>query len=162
MPDKRGNRKQARATAKASSERQPLSVAPVSSERHPTSKPAPAWGKQHLSWRFAKADPAGPWCFGDCTGPVLHDIIGKLTSFESMMIEELLGDTLKSYNVEDIPTKEARQRLVDLRLDDQTALYRLRLTGTARLYGLMYEDAVFHVLWWDPDHEVWPSPKKHT
>jgi hypothetical protein len=79
-----------------------------------------------------------------------------------MTIDELLGDTLKSYPIENLPTRAAQQRLVDLNLDDQTALWRLRLTGTARLYGLMYDDAVFHVLWWDPDHKVWPSRKKHT
>lgn len=41
------------------------------------------------------------------------------------------------------------------------ALARFRLGGTERLYGFLVGNE-FHILWWDPNHEVWPSTRKHT
>jgi hypothetical protein len=37
----------------------------------------------------------------------------------------------------------------------------LRLGGEPRLYGFVDEN-IFHVVFWDPDHEIWPSVLKHT
>ena len=34
-------------------------------------------------------------------------------------------------------------------------------TLDVQLYGFLV-DNVFHMLWWDPEHEIWPSRKKHT
>ncbi|CAL9328661.1 hypothetical protein SUDANB121_00035 [Nocardiopsis dassonvillei] len=67
----------------------------------------------------------------------------------------------KSYDIADLPTHEARERLEALSLADQTQISRLRLTGERRLYGFLDEN-VFHVVFWDPEHKVWPSKKKHT
>jgi hypothetical protein len=76
MTDRRG-KKEPRSKVKAGNEKRPLAVAHVSTDRQPTSKPPPPYGKQRLSWRFAKADTGGPWCLGDCSGPTLHDIIAS-------------------------------------------------------------------------------------
>jgi predicted DNA-binding transcriptional regulator AlpA len=40
-------------------------------------------------------------------------------------------------------------------------LFSLRLSSLERLWGLRSND-VFSVLWWDPNHQICPSPKKHT
>lgn len=37
----------------------------------------------------------------------------------------------------------------------------IRELFTRRLYGFLLGH-VFHVVWWDPDHEIWPSKLKHT
>ncbi|MEV5686564.1 hypothetical protein AB0L68_25685 [Streptomyces sp. NPDC052164] len=44
---------------------------------------------------------------------------------------------------------------------DATRIQRLEFTGTQRLYGFPVGN-VFHVLWWDPSHEVYPSKLKPT
>ncbi|MDQ1010386.1 hypothetical protein QFZ82_004871 [Streptomyces sp. V4I23] len=51
-------------------------------------------------------------------------------------------------------------RLDELGFGDRTEIQRLRFTGKQRLYGFLVGN-VF-VLWWDPEHEVYPSPLKHT
>ena len=28
--------------------------------------------------------------------------------------------------------------------------------------AFILEEPVLKILWWDPYHEIWPSPKKHT
>ena len=58
-------------------------------------------------------------------------------------------------------SREALRRLETLGLSDMTSIARLQLTGQQRLYGFLV-DAVFHVVWWDPNHEIWPSTLKHT
>jgi hypothetical protein len=67
----------------------------------------------------------------------------------------------KEYDVEKIPTAEALRRLDAIGLADQTKISVLRLGGLPRLYGFR-DGNVFHVVWWDPEHEIWPSEKKHT
>ncbi|MCA1596259.1 MAG: hypothetical protein LC772_07525 [Chloroflexi bacterium] len=57
--------------------------------------------------------------------------------------------------------KKARDRLRVIGHEDQDALMSLRLGGTERLWGMM-DGHLFLILWWDPDHEVAPSHKRHT
>ena len=33
--------------------------------------------------------------------------------------------------------------------------------GKQRLWGFL-RAGVFHVLWWDPEHQIYPSWEKHT
>ncbi|WP_157930772.1 hypothetical protein [Glycomyces xiaoerkulensis] len=56
------------------------------------------------------------------------------------------------------PTKEAPKRLARLGLDDQTQIWRLRTNGPGRLYGYRV-GCVFHLVFWDPRHEIWPSQR---
>lgn len=114
-------------------------------------------------WRFADLDDDGPWALSACSTTDLPDIFAKLKTFESMTIGEIFSpgsDHGKSYSVETLP-KHALDRLTELRRDDETELVRLRFSGKKRFYGILREH-VFHVLWWDPEHEVYPSQKRNT
>lgn len=53
---------------------------------------------------------------------------------------------------------EARQRLAELELDEifEDDIFRFRLGNKKRLWGFRV-DGVFYVLWWDPDHKVYPT-----
>ena len=91
-------------------------------------------------------------------------LMKALANFETMTVGEVFpgnGQPGKDYDIEEIPTKEARDRLDTIGLADMTKISVLRLSGVQRLYGFRCEN-VFHVVWWDPLHEIWPSPKKHT
>jgi hypothetical protein len=88
----------------------------------------------------------------------------RLSQLESMTISELFyqGDYPgKEYDVEKIPTAEAAVRLDSIGLGDMTRISVLRLQGEPRLYGFL-EGHVFHVVWWDPEHKIWPPKLKHT
>ncbi len=58
-------------------------------------------------------------------------------------------------------TKTARDRLAELGQDDEDELFSIRLTGRERVFGIR-DRWIFKILWWDPDHQVCPSYKKHT
>ncbi|WP_435212520.1 hypothetical protein [Streptomyces sp. bgisy034] len=80
-----------------------------------------------------------------------------------MTIHELRG-TRRFFKEYDLPSglcKEALDRLVAMGRDDQTKIHRLQFTGTQRLYGFL-EGNIFHVVWWDPDHEVYPTSPRNT
>jgi hypothetical protein len=56
---------------------------------------------------------------------------------------------------------EAKQRLDYLGLQDQESLLSLRVNSKARVIGIRNR-ATFHILWWDPEHQVCPSTQKYT
>lgn len=52
---------------------------------------------------------------------------------------------------------EAKRRLVACQLDDRSdEMFRFRLSGATRLWGFV-EGQVFHVVWLDPHHRVYPK-----
>ncbi len=86
---------------------------------------------------------------------------GKLKDRESMTWQEILEDK-QSHFVEkwklDIA---ARRQLEERQLDDIDQVFSLRLGGTERVWGIRV-GSVLRTLWWDPNHEICPSQKKHT
>jgi hypothetical protein len=52
----------------------------------------------------------------------------------------------------------AKKALAKTKLDEIFGedIFRFRLSGEKRLWGFRSGD-VFHVLWWDPDHAVYPT-----
>jgi hypothetical protein len=55
--------------------------------------------------------------------------------------------------------REARRRLEELGLMDETQISRLRFGNTERLYGFR-RDAEFYAVFWDLHHAIWPSSKR--
>jgi hypothetical protein len=68
-----------------------------------------------------------------------------------------MGYPGKDYDIEDIPIQDARYRLDAIGLADMTKISVFRLSGVLRLYGFRREN-VFHVVWWDPPHQMMTSP----
>lgn len=44
---------------------------------------------------------------------------------------------------------------------DLDSVFSLRLSGKARIWGVREREA-FYLLWWDPEHEIYPVTKRHT
>jgi hypothetical protein len=56
---------------------------------------------------------------------------------------------------------DAQRRLEDLGYGDLKRILSLRLSARERIWGVM-EAGVLAVLWWDPDHTVYPVGKRYT
>jgi len=154
---KKTPRKAARAAAQAVPARPAKQV-------HDLSLPGAANSEERLCWRFTHVDHDGPWGFSEIEPSVLPRILGHLANFESMTLNEVFhhgGYPGKDYDVADIPNSGALARLEAIGLADQTKISVLRLGGEPRLYGFLDEN-IFHVVFWDPEHEIWPSVLKHT
>lgn len=90
----------------------------------------------------------------------MHGLLQRLQSVESMAFPELRSAGCHEVAVESL-SKQARDRLLELQHDDVDELYSLRITGRERVIGIRH-GSVVKLLWWDPFHEVYPSPKRHT
>lgn len=55
----------------------------------------------------------------------------------------------------------AKARLQEIGKDDASALFSFAVDGKHRVFAIRIA-GVAHLLWWDPNHLVCPSHKKHT
>lgn len=96
-------------------------------------------------------------------------LLEKLKEFERMTAAEIRRQDgcFKLYpDFTQCPNREPLDRLNELYVNDNGEIFedvigRFRLNGKIRLYGFL-RGHEFHILWWDRNHEVWPSRKKHT
>ncbi|MNJ98101.1 hypothetical protein D3C87_158630 [compost metagenome] len=93
------------------------------------------------------------------------ELFPKLREIETKKWHELEKETFGKYaksknhqvEVKDL-IKEAKNRLVELNLDDHQELYSLRLTGTQRIWGIRLQNYL-KLLWFDFNHKICPSLK---
>jgi len=114
---------------------------------------------QYIAWHFECMDTSGFW---PCTISILKNIEKRLHEFERIRWSELTGSS-HSLPVNKIIPK-AQDRLLDLGYSDYETLYQLDIKdgyGKQRLWGLRVEN-IFRILWWDPNHEIYPVEKRHT
>ncbi len=140
--------------------RQPRSVLSREESRAPRALPASPRAR-HPVWAFRIVDLGGPWCWSVIRGAVLAEVLARFRDYESMTWEQIDGRT-GSHGVE--PWKLSRQaqlRLTEIRQDDASELFSLRVTGRRRVWGIL-DEHVLRILWWDPEHQVCPSIKQHT
>lgn len=126
--------------------------------------PAAESSGDRICWRFCHVDHEGPWGFEKVDALTLRKILDWLSHLESMKMNEIFNFQNypgTHYEVETIPNATALARLEELGLADMTKIHKLRQRGKVRLFGFLVEN-VFHVVWWDPEHEVWPYKLKHT
>lgn len=114
----------------------------------------------HPSWNFSRCDfNHEKWSINN--SDIFNDIIPKLISFEQRKWGDIINDEKHNHWIEckDF-VKSAQKRLSELKLFQDT-LFSLRLTGTLRLFGYI-ENGIYYIIWFDPNHEICPSNKKHT
>ncbi len=115
------------------------------------------------AWRFARMDVEGPWGWGNIQSArkFIEILSQKLKNFETMTWKEIdkngQSHIMPSANI----SSGAQNRLEEIRLNDIDFLYSIRLSAKERIWGIRECDS-FYLLWWDPEHTVYPVPKKHT
>ncbi|WP_319778402.1 hypothetical protein [Maridesulfovibrio sp.] len=115
----------------------------------------------HISWHFNLMDqaPESPWT---SLPKHLNRYADKLHAYEKQTIAEIFHEK-QQYNHAVpvgrlVPRAQARLNTLKIKVD---ALYRLRFGGKPRLWGIL-KGNIFQILWFDPQHQVCPSEKKHT
>lgn len=111
-------------------------------------------------WVFRLVDIHAEWSGCDGTQKHVRNILEVLSKYETMVWGEI--ESKESHSVPlDRLTLLARKRLEILNVDDVSHIFSLRVNATQRLWGIRQNEE-FRVLWWDPQHEVCESKKKHT
>ena len=133
----------------------------VSPRKHPFYQGQPNIDNRYLAWRFSSADIGGPFSCADLSFPDLQSLWERLRAFEGMNVSQL-RDTGSFHEIFTVTlSKEAKQRLQQIKLDDIEALYSFRIDGTCRLWCIKHEN-LMAMLWWDKSHRVYLTPKKYT
>jgi hypothetical protein len=126
--------------------------------------PSASNSDERICWRFTHLDSAGPWGLAHLDHERVQTLLAEMVKFESQTIKELFmqGEWPgKCHDVALLPNRDALERLDALGIPDMTKIWKLRIGGTGRLWGFLIGN-VFHVVWWDPDHQIWPSKLRNT
>lgn len=138
--------------------------APRSSFEEPARKrpraSAPDYAGEYPLWAFRVVDLGGPWCWSALGGESLREVLQRMREMESMTWHAI-GETGSHFIDTGALSKPARDRLIAIQQDDVDQVYSLRVTGRRRIIGIR-DGGVLRILWWDPEHQVCPAPRKHT
>lgn len=111
-------------------------------------------------FRAEQIDKTGPWGWDNFDSSQIQEVFQKLFESQKLTWHDLRNNGSHAVNRIDL-CADAQKRLTQIQKDDLDQLFSLRLTGRKRIWGIK-EGNIFWLLWWDPNHEVCPSNKKHT
>lgn len=119
--------------------------------------------RDFLVFRFdaVDLDEECPWALFNATNEDHWLILKTLFEYERKTPAEIRPDSehFKNYrNFGECPNRDAVKRLAE-KYEGRDSIARIRLTGKKRLYGFL-DGNEFHVVWWDPEHRIWPSKEK--
>jgi hypothetical protein len=114
-------------------------------------------------WSFALLDPVGNFGWTHFQKTDLDELLARFRQWEKMTWAQILAEGRKQNHSIDVDKccRSAQERLKILGLDDREQLLSLRVNSKARVIGIL-DRATFHILWWDPEHQVCPSTLKGT
>jgi hypothetical protein len=114
-----------------------------------------------VAWRFTLADRNGPFAWPNLSEPSEYKVaVEHLHQFEQMDAGAI--ERSGSHFIEiDALSKEAKNRLIEIKLDDLDGLFSFRIQGKPRIF-CRTDNGYMDVLWWDPEHQVCPSAKRNT
>ncbi len=127
----------------------------------------------HPLWRLSLLDRHhnGTWSWNHVDAPTLDRILAFLQEMERLSWKEiraqLTGNLRRrgakhKYIPVDHLCADAQNRFRDLELDEFDQVFRFRLSGPERLWGVMSDEIprVFYPIWWDPHHRICPGKDK--
>lgn len=119
------------------------------------------------AWMFDKIDRNGKFAFDINRADFEHrEFLDKMISYATMTWGQLRqqthddGKSKHHYLDADKISRTAQERLAAMHLEENSdQVYYIALKNKLRIVGLRDKDK-FHVLWYDPEHDVYPSTKK--
>lgn len=139
------------------SEKKPKAVEKPKPERVPRWQKDPLiGGERPLSWRFSHRDANGPFGRHQIGPDDFHGVVTCLAEFEGKTWDQIIA--AGSHKIECARLCDAaRTRLVDIGHDDLDEIMSFHLTGASRVW-CVHDGSIMRVLWWDPTHQVYPTP----
>ena len=119
-------------------------------------------------WLFDRIDRAGKFSFDINRADFRpKEFLEKMINYSNMTWSEINKQThddgkSKHHFLRDVRkfSKEAQERVENLKLTEDTdRIFSFALTNKLRIIGLRDRE-FFHVLWYDPEHEIYPSEKR--
>jgi hypothetical protein len=132
----------------------PRQLVPPAALKQPKVEFRENWMEMRPAWRVSLLEMVDPFGWHIVGAGDADRIRQRLGHFESMYWRDIIGQHNHFIAANRI-CPDAQNRLNVLRQDDIDAVMSLRVTGAGRVWGIM-EHNVMKVLWWDPQHLVYP------
>jgi hypothetical protein len=125
---------------------------------------APKENDRKVRFRFDLIDDDGEWTLSSISNADHAQLLKTMAHVETMTAGEFFkpGQRLcKVYtDMSACPNSDATDRL-ESKFQGLDHMVRLEIDGLKRLYGVRTGHE-FHIIWWDPEHKVWPSKLRNT
>jgi hypothetical protein len=115
------------------------------------------------SWRLSNLRMKAPFGWDAIDRDDMKQVIAHFKSLESMTWSDILVASRKHNHHCDV-ARMSRNAQACIEEDWQGGVddvLTIRLTNKKRVWGIL-EGAIVYLLWWDPEHDVYPSLKKNT
>jgi len=126
-------------------------------------------GDHHPVWRLSLLDAEydGEWHWNIDKNTIVR-IVPFLSEMERLTWNEIWnhqagGQRRRGSKHKLIPIDHlcdpAQRRAAELNLDEWEEMFRFRLAGPERLWGILSDETprVFYPVWWDPNHKICPN-----
>lgn len=115
------------------------------------------------SWRFHRADKNGPFAWPDRCEKTALEVYNFLHSLDSQSWHTIFSGT-SHHNIQfHAMSPDAQSRFRNMCLENHCdSLISLRMTGIKRIFCYISDGHVGNIVWYDPEHRVCLSHKKHT
>ena len=114
-----------------------------------------------MAWRFSDRDQGGPYSWDGISEKDQQAVWERLAEFERLTAQGLTKTGSHHRIPLDKLSKDAKKRLRYLDRDDLDDLWSFRISGERRFWCIKHEN-IYALLWWDPNHTVYPVAKKGT
>ena len=114
----------------------------------------------HPEFRAEQMDHDGSWSWDKFDPTQIQELLQKIFESQKLTWQDLRNNGSHFVDRRGL-CSEAQKRLIQIGKEDLDQLFSLRLTARKRIWGIK-ENNILWLLWWDPNHEVCPSHKKHT
>jgi hypothetical protein len=111
------------------------------------------------AWRFGRLRVAEPHGWRVLSREQMLTVIDRLKSFESMSWKEIEGR--QNHWIQGSELIRSAQNCLEEDWQGADQVFSLRIDGATRIFGII-DQQVFYLLWYDPEHLIVPSIKKHT
>lgn len=125
--------------------------------KEPKAQDAQEFMQLKPTWRLGLLEMSTPWGWANVDTETLIKIHRHLCELERLTWHEIMvvrRDSNHKMDVEKL-CPDAQKRLIELRLDDIDELFSIRIGKARRIWGIR-EAAILKLLWWDPEHQVYP------
>lgn len=122
-----------------------------------------------IVWKYDRIDRSGKFAFNLSRDDFNHkDFLDKMIQYSNMTWIEVKrqthddGRSKHHFISADDLSKTAQERFFALHLEEYSdTIFSFAFQNKLRILGIR-ENEQFHVVWYDPYHEVCPSKKRHT
>ena len=113
-----------------------------------------------IEFKVDQIDKEGPYGWNKFDSSCMKELMQKIFETQKLTWQVIAENGSHPISINKL-VHHAQKRLTKIKKDDLDDLYSLRISGKKRIWGIR-ERNIFWILWWDPNHEVCPSQKKHT